>query len=156
MRPVGNDIDQVSDRTFPRSMRLKKRRLIGALFDRSSGQTYSIRSGSVRLVYRFAERHVTGTTSPVQVGFSVGKSVGNAVLRNRMKRIARETWRLNRTLIPEEHISTDLTLTVMLIYRPAHPPGSESGLRSDTLTGIERLAATLKTELLPGREQTEP
>ena len=155
MRPVGDDIDHGSDRTFPRSMRLKKRRLIGALFDRSSGQTNSVRSGSVRLVYRLAERHLTGTESPVQVGFAVGKIVGNAAQRNRMKRIARETWRLNRSLIPDETIPADQVLTVMLVYRPSHPPGSESTLRSDVELSMERLAAKLMTEL-PRREQTEP
>lgn len=137
-------------------MRLKKRRLIGALFYRSSGKAHSVRSGSVRLVYRLAERNLTGTESPLQVGFAVGKIVGNAVQRNRMKRIARETWRLNQSRIPLEDIPLDKVLTVMLIYRPSHPPGSESGLRSDVALGMQRLAEKMKTELLPGGEKTEP
>ena len=40
-------------------------------------------------------------SSRPRLGISVGKAFGNAVLRNRLKRFVRETFRLNRHRIPQ-------------------------------------------------------
>lgn len=44
----------------------------------------------------------SNTTS--RLGLSVSKKVGNAVKRNRIKRVFREEFRLNRSFLPPNHI----------------------------------------------------
>ena len=38
-----------------------------------------------------------------KIGFAAGKRLGNAVVRNRVKRMMREAFRLNREKLPEGH-----------------------------------------------------
>jgi ribonuclease P protein component len=41
------------------------------------------------------------TQLPTRLGITVTRKIGNAVARNRIKRLVREVFRLNRTRLPE-------------------------------------------------------
>ncbi len=107
---------KVAEQGFPRSMRLKRRRLIAPLFEPSTSGTKSLAVGSIRILYRFVPRSMTGTESPIQIGFAVGRCT-NAVQRNRIRRQMREIWRTNQHLITIQTIPSAQALTMMILRR---------------------------------------
>lgn len=109
----------VAEQRFPRSMRLKRRRLIAPLFERSASDTKSLVAGSIRILYRFVPRSTTGTGAPIQVGFAPGRC-RNAVQRNRIRRQMREVWRRHRDLIELQTLPAAQTLTLMVLRRSSN------------------------------------
>lgn len=79
--------------TFPKKEKLKSRKLFDQLFAEGKG----IKTGNVKLIY-------LKTKLPEEVLFQVGvavpkKNFKSAVKRNRIKRLLRESYRLNKHLI---------------------------------------------------------
>lgn len=97
---------------FTKSERLLKKKEFQKVFD--EGRTFR---NNELLVYA-----LPNGMDKSRIGLVVGKKVGNAVRRNRIKRILREAFRLNKGLL---RISVD----IILIPRP--------GLTSPTLSAIE-------------------
>lgn len=91
--------------TFPQSHRIKA----PAAFDRAYARRKSAADG-VLIVYAVEN----GLPHP-RLGCSVSRKVGNAVVRNRVKRLFREAFRLEQEALPT---GVDL----VLIPRPGGPP----------------------------------
>ena len=103
---------------FPSAFRLKSRRLIRALFDRSRDDVFSIAAGSIRLLVRPVQKTALPATVPLQVGFTTGRNIRRAVDRNRIKRYMREAYRLNQhELLSALESHPDSALTIMVIFR---------------------------------------
>ena len=103
--------------TLPRSHRLKRRRLIRALFDRDRDDVQFVASGSLRALYRLAQPSEVGAATTIQVGVFVGRRVGGAVQRNRMRRRIREAYRRRHPdMVSRLEGRTD-TLTLGLVFR---------------------------------------
>jgi len=94
--------------TFTKAERLCSKKTIDKLF--ADGESF--------LAYPFKVvflRNPIGLKSPVQAGFSVGKrNFKRAVQRNRVKRLMRETYRLNKPELYEK-IGTD-RLAVFFVF----------------------------------------
>ena len=122
--------------TFSRTHHLKRKQLIEPLFDRNDPDTQSVSSGSVRVLYRLVEEP---SITRFQVGVAVGRKTGSAVKRNRVKRVIRETVRLNQHLIPD----TEQLLTIMVLFRGRFDQLKDTP--EDVVACLQRLRNVLST-----------
>lgn len=109
--------------TFPRSHRLKRRRLIRSLFDRSRDDVGTVAVGCVRLLFRVVDREALGHDVPVQVGFAPGRQADPGVERTRVRRLLREVYRVHQHTLTDRFEGRPDALIVMILFRgdPAHP-----------------------------------
>jgi ribonuclease P protein component len=113
------------DRSFPRARRVRKRQEFLAVQGRGrrvSGQHYML----------FALRR-PGEGGGPRFGFTVSKKVGNAVLRNKVKRWLRESCRRSRTDFPD---GSDYVIV-------ARPSAASAGL-APTAAELANLARRLR------------
>lgn len=130
---------------FPRAMRLKRRRLIRSLFDRSRADVGTVAAGCVRLLYRVVPRAETGSNVPVQIGFSPGRAARKAVERNLIKRHLREVYRVQQHLLVDLFVHRADTLVVMALYRGT-PDQARSCIPRDLVRAMRRLRDVLLSE----------
>jgi ribonuclease P protein component len=126
----GTNVRKSPGQRFPKPFRLKRQRLIRALFDRERNDVFTRTRGCVRILYRIAPPTEVGRNVPVQAGFSVSRKTAGAVRRNRIKRIMREVYRVHQTDLVDLFLDRDDTLTLMILFRGA-PNRAEDCLPED-------------------------
>jgi ribonuclease P protein component len=95
--------------TFKKNEKLKSRKIIEQLF--SEGNSFS--NFPFRVLWKFNET----SAAPLQCGFAVGsKHFKKAVDRNRVKRLMRESYRLQKNPLQEKLVERQKHLSVFLIY----------------------------------------
>lgn len=108
MVSIKTNLDGVNQRLQKR-YKLKNAEEISALFE----QKQVIKEYPFLLYYGMFKN----SKSDVQIGFGMNrKKIGNAVRRNRVKRIMREGFRLNKNLVDENTLPNGSKLALMLIY----------------------------------------
>ncbi len=120
--------------SYPKTEKLKSRKAIDILFS----QGKSVSKYPLRLVYFLEEN----TNAKKNVGVSVSKRYfKRAVDRNRIKRLLREAYRLNKTqMLP----NTNASITVMLLYQNKEMPTFE--LINEKVVGLfEKLNTQINT-----------
>ncbi|MEO5683358.1 MAG: ribonuclease P protein component [Chitinophagaceae bacterium] len=99
--------------TLGKHERLKSRKLIEQLF--SKGQRMGL--FPYRVFYLFEKDEQTAAKSKLQCGVGVSaKNFKKAVDRNRIKRLTREAWRLQKAGLDETMKAHSHTLSLFLIY----------------------------------------
>ncbi len=95
--------------TLGKNERLKSRKQIDQLF--SGGQSFSVTP--LKTYYLITP----GVVSAMQMGVGVGaKNFKKAVDRNRIKRLVREAWRLQKNDLKEKIADKSIQINVFLIY----------------------------------------
>jgi ribonuclease P protein component len=141
--PVSTRPDQTDpDRryTFPKTHRLKRRRLIRALFDRRRDDVGTEAVGCVRLLFRVVDREAVGHDVPLQVGFAPGRGPESGVERNRVRRLLREVYRVHQHTLVDPFIRRPDVLTLMILFRGA-PEQADTCIARDLPRALERVAA---------------
>ncbi len=131
--------------TFPKSHRLKRRRLIRSLFDRSRTDVRTVATGCVRLLYRVVEREALGHDVPIQVGFAPGRRVESGVERNRVRRLLREVYRVHQHTLVDLFVSRPDAVIVMMLFRGA--PAQADDIADDLPSAMADMASTLQAAL---------
>ena len=125
--------------TLGKNDRLKSRKQIEHLFN--DGQRFNL--SSFRIFYSIATRANLSDAS-LQAGFAAGsRNFKTAVDRNRIKRLMREAWRLQKNELKRELAQQNKRMNVFLIYTGKElPVYSEVSLATqkivDKLLGISK------------------
>ncbi len=125
---------------FPRSRRLKRRRLLRPLFDRARPDVGRVRVGPVVVLHRVVERAETGEDAPVQVCFAPGRVV-RGVGRVRLRRVMRETFRTHQQPLLAAMAGRPDCLTLVVLYR-GKAETAEAEIRRCLPEALRRLAAS--------------
>lgn len=113
--------------TFGKSEKLKSKKIIEQLFKEGK----SVSNNRFTLVYL---QHPLPTFYPAQAGFSVPKKFfKRAVDRNRIKRLMRETYRLNKNVLYQFLAAQKQQLAIMFIYKGDKLPSQEATGKSITV-----------------------
>ena len=129
--------------TFPKSHRLKRRRLIRSLFDRSRDDVRTVAEGCVRLLGRIVDREQLGHDVPIQVGFAPGRRVESGVERNRVRRLLREVYRVHQHTLVDLFVSRPDALILMILFRG--DPARADAVHDDLPAAMTRMATDLQS-----------
>ena len=125
-------MDKDQQHTFPKTERLKSRKIIGELFSKG----HVVKSYPIRIHFMFLQSE----QFPIcQSGVSVPKrSFKKAVDRNRIKRQLREVHRLNSAVFLEQLRSSHKKIAFMIIYTGKEMPDYQS-LTKNFINALEKI-----------------
>jgi ribonuclease P protein component len=96
--------------SLTRNERVKKKRDFEKIY--SSAKVLFSSDHFIKMHFLFVESNVSG----VKIAAAVSKKAGNAVWRNRVKRLIKETYRLNKNPLLEKVL--DKKIQLLLIFSP--------------------------------------
>jgi len=129
----------ITDNSFKKEERLCSKKTISDLFE----------NGNSFFLFPFRVLWMESKTAlpfPAQIAITVPKkNFKKAVLRNRIKRLIREAWRLNKHILYSHLEKNNSTIVLMLIYTPSDLPDYKSVL-SRTSQLVSKLLLILPSD----------
>ncbi len=122
--------------------RIKSRKDFEEIF--SNGQTIFSSDKKIKVTYLIAKKKdKTGTVFSA----AVYKRAGKAVWRNRVKRLIREAYRVNKNIIKET--ATKKSLLLMLVFSPSalNEKKNKKLYLADVMPGVKEILLKLKDRL---------
>ncbi|HEY2721420.1 MAG TPA: ribonuclease P protein component [Chitinophagaceae bacterium] len=99
--------------TLGKNERIKSRKLISQLFE----QGRNFQAHPFKIYYRLTTEKSSTTQGSVQFAISVpSKNFKKAVDRNRIKRLAREAYRLQKTALVEKATEEGISVYIFFVY----------------------------------------
>jgi ribonuclease P protein component len=106
-------LENIQRYTLGKNEKLKSRKAIEQLF--KDGKSFSL--FPFRIIYAFKDAELQNSNNQLQTAFSVSKRYfKKATDRNRIKRLMREGWRLQKNILTEKISTTGKMMTVFIIY----------------------------------------
>ena len=126
--------------------RIKKKNEISRLFN--SGKRIYTNSRNLKAIFCFGEDD-SGT---IKIVPAVHKKAGNAVWRNRVKRLLRESYRLNKKILTD--IIEDKTLLLMISPNSINKRKHFHIVLSDVQDEVIEILKKIKKQILTERDKT--
>ncbi|MGV3595928.1 MAG: ribonuclease P protein component [Sediminibacterium sp.] len=124
---------------YHKKEKLKSRTELQAIF--TTGKSFSV----FPIKVFFVEKDSTDTSVPVHAGVGVGsKHFKKAVDRNRIKRLLREAYRLEKQSLHEAIVTQSKTISVFFLYLDKELP-DYTLVREKMKEGIEKLIKRINT-----------
>ena len=98
----------MKEHSLSKKERIKSKKEFEMVF--SQGKTIYSKSGKLKAVFIQTERKEV----PVKIAVGVSRKAGNAVWRNRVKRLLRESYRLNKSELASQISSDSNTILIFL------------------------------------------
>ena len=129
--------------TLKKDERLKSRKLIEQLF--KDGETFS--SFPIRVIYSFTLPALSSSANILQTGFGVStKNFKKAVDRNRIKRLLRESYRLQKNELAEQVKLKDKKLVIFFMFNGKELPDHKL-IYDKVQKGIQRLQKIMNEDI---------
>ena len=129
-----------------KSERIKKNNEISRLFN--SGKRIYSNSRKLKAIFCFGE----DDSGIIKIVPAVHKKAGNAVWRNRVKRLLRESYRLNKHILSE--IIEEKTLLLMISPNSINKKKHPHLVLSDVHDDVVELLSKIRNQILTHKDKT--
>lgn len=122
-----------------RKERIKKKKDFDQIY--SSGKVIFSKNKKIKIMYVIVEN---SENPGIKIAAAVSKKAGNAVWRNRMKRLLKESFRLNKNILTEFCINNKLLLKLVISPNTFNQRVNEKLKLNDVMFEVKELMLNLK------------